>query len=882
MAAMIARYQILECVCTTAGSHLYHIRCLQDGTPALLKVPITKHTLPAQWSRFQREYDALQSQDIPGLIKSIALVNDNGQPAMVLEHVAGESLESVLNRRRLDLPTCVRLASELAGILAGLHAAHIIHRDIRPVNFMLDTQQQLRLPDLSLAAFDMQEVAMPGNDLPGDWAYVSPEQTGRMHRPLDYRTDFYSLGITLYRMLTGRLPFAAGDPLEWTHCHIARSPPSPRDSAPEVPQPVSDIVMRLLAKLPEDRYQSARGLQADLDRCLAQWQTSGRIESFPLGLYDVSDYFHIPHKLYGRDQETAALHAAFRRMAATGQPALVTVSGYSGIGKSSLVHELQRPIVHERGYFISGKFDQYQRDIPYATITQAFRELVQQLLAESEARIAGWRQQMQAAVGANGRLIVEVLPQVELIIGPQAPVPALPPTEAQHRLRMVFRQFIAVFTSNEHPLVLFLDDLQWIDAASLTLIEHLLTHPDTRYLLLIGAYRDNEVGAAHPLVTSIDAIRQGGAAVTDIGLAPLAVAHLNQLMADTLHAPPVSCEPLTRMVCERTEGNPFFFTQFLDALHTEGLLQHDAQHRAWQWDLDQIKAKDFADNVVDLMVGKLRQLPAHAQEALQLAACLGNKFDLRHLALVSGQAEVEQHLAAAMRERLIVRTDGSGKFLHDRIQQAAYSLIPEEQRTEVHLRIGRVLLAGMAADELAAHLFDVANQFNRGAALLAERDEKAQVAAIDLRAGRKAKASAAYASACTYLAAGMALLDDSDWACRYELIFSLWLERAECEFLSGNFEVAELLIAELLLRSASKTDKAAAYHLQVEICEVKSENRRAVDNALKCLRLFDIEMSAQPSRGQVQAEYEKLGQNLGERTIESLIDLPLMSNPEML
>src|SRR6202051_1523293 len=527
------------------------------------------------------------------------------------------------------------------------------------------------------------------------------------------------MGVLLYRMLTGQLPFQANDPLEWTHCHIARTPTPPAEFAPEVPQPVSDIVMKLLAKLPEDRYQSACGLQADLDRCLAQWQASGRIESFPLGTEDVPERFHVPHKLYGRGPETEQLLGAFERTAATGQAALATVSGYSGIGKSALVDALRKPIVMKHGYFAAGKFDQYQRDIPYATITQAFRELVRQLLAESEARIAGWRQQIQAAVGINGQLIVDVLPQVEIIIGPQSPVPALPPTETQNRFRMVFRQFVTAFTSEDHPLVLFLDDLQWIDAASLALIEHLLTHPETRYLLLIGAYRDNEVDASHPLVTTLETIRHSGAPVTALKLAPLSVVHLNQLVADTLHASPVICEPLTRLVYERTEGNPFFFIQFLDALHKEGLLRHDTCHRAWQWDLDQIKAKDFADNVVDLMVEKLRQFTVPAQDALQLAACLGNTFDLRYLALVSRKSATEtgQRLAAAVRERLLLRTHGSGKFLHDRIQQAAYSLIPATQRAAVHLRIGRVLLASLTADELTEHLFDVANQFNRGAAL---------------------------------------------------------------------------------------------------------------------------------------------------------------------
>ena len=447
---------------------------------------------------------------------------------------------------------------------------------------------------------------------------------------------------------------------------------------------------------------------------------------------------------------------------------------------------------------------------------------------------------------------------------------------------MVFRQFLDVLARKEHPLALFLDDLQWMDASSLALIEHVLSHPDTRYLLLIGAYRDNEVSAAHPLVNSVETIRNSGVSVTDIKLAPLSATDLNQLVADTLHAAKASCEPLTCLLFERTEGNPFFFTQFLASLHQECLLQYDAKDRVWKWDLGKIKTKDFADNVVDLMVGKLRKLPVQTQEALQLAACLGNKFDLRSLSLVSRVSEVEQRLSPAIHEDLIIGIDGSGKFLHDRIQQAAYSLIPEAHRDEIHLHIGRVLMTSLTADEMSERLFDVANQLNHGGALLTDRDEKAQVAEFDLRAGRKAKASTAYSSACVYLSAGMALLDESCWNSQYRLMFNLWLERANCEFLSGNFEVAEQLITELLMRAVSKSDKAAAYHLRVEICEVKAEYRRAVDTALECLRLFGIEMQAHPSWKQVQAEYEKFWQNLGERPIESLIDLPLMTDPEML
>jgi len=783
---------------------------------------------------------------------------------------------------RPDLPTSLRLASRLAQTLADLHAAHIIHRNLCPSNVLVSVDKGLlNLLELRMAGAEARQTDAENHPVAGDWAYFSPEQTGRMNRPVDYRTDLYSLGMLLYRMLAGQLPFQGKDPLEWAHCHAARLPPPLRDIAPAVPQSVADIVMRLLAKLPEDRYQSARGLQADLEQCLAQWQACGRIEPFVLGTEDVSDRIQIPQKLYGREKEMAQFLAAFDHMTVSGQAALVTVAGYSGVGKSALVGELRQPVIAKHGYFISGKFDQYQRDIPYAPLMQALRELVQQLLAESEERIAQWRQQIQAAVGSNGQVIVDVLPQVELIIGKQAPVPPLPPTEARNRFQMVFQQFVAVFGREDHPLALFLDDLQWIDVASLKLIEHLLTNPDTCYLLLIGAYRDNEVNPAHPLRAGIEAIRQGGVPVTHLALAPLAVADLNRLTADALHMQAESCTPLTRQIYERTGGNPFFFTQFLSSLWEEGLLLHDAQHRGWQWDLARIAAKDLADNVVDLVVGKLRRLPADTQSVLQRAACLGGKFDLRRLALICGQAGVEESLTAALHEGLIVRINGTGKFLHDRIQQAAYSLIPQQERSGLHLHIGRTLMAGLTDDEMAEALFDVANQLNRGTDLLLEREEKAQVARINLRAGTKAKGAAAYVSACWYLAAGMALLEECDWDERYELMYRLWLERAECEFLSGHFESAEQCIAKLLLRSASKREQLLVYRVKINLHVTKSENQQAVASALTCLRLFGIDMPAHPSREQVEAEYAKVWQNLGERSIESLIDLPQMTDPDM-
>jgi PAS domain S-box-containing protein len=716
----------------------------------------------------------------------------------------------------------------------------------------------------------------------GTLAYMAPEQTGRMNRSVDSRSDLYALGVTFYEMLTGQLPFTAADPMEWVHCHIARQPVPPTEQVAGVPGPLAAIVMKLLAKTAEERYQTAAGVTADLRRCQAEWEATGRIGPFPLGTHDASDRLLIPEKLYGREREIDALIAAFGRVVAQGTTQLVLVSGYSGIGKSSVVNELHKVLVPPRGLFASGKFDQYTRDIPYATLAQAFQSLVRSLLSQSEAELGQWRDSLSEAVGPNGQLIVNLVPELELVIGKQPPVADLPPQDAQNRFQMVFRRFLRVFAHKEHPLALFLDDLQWLDAATLDLLEHLVTHSEVRHLLLVGAYRDNEVSPSHPLLRTLEAIRKAGARVEEIVLAPLRLDDVGQIVADALHCAPERVRPLAQLVQEKTGGNPFFAIQFFTALAEEGLLAFDPITQAWQWNMDRIRAKSYTDNVVDLMAGKLKRFSVTTQEVLKQLACLSNITEIATLTLVQGEKEGTVHTALweAVHAGLVVQHGSSYKFPHDRIQQAAYSLIPDEHRADIHLHIGRVLLASMTADQLTEHLFDVANQLNRGAARLIDRDEKAQVATIDLRAGRKAKESAAYTSACVYLAAGMALLDDQDWDSQYELTFSMWRERAKCELLSGNFEKAEQLILELLQRCASKVDQAAVYRLKVLLHTVKSENAQAVASALTCLRLFGIDIPTHPTREQVQAEYETVCQNINGHQIEGLIDLPLMGNPE--
>ncbi|HVN06016.1 MAG TPA: AAA family ATPase [Bryobacteraceae bacterium] len=809
---------------------------------------------------------------------------ESGRILLVLEDPGGQLLDRMIGIP-FEIGRFLRLAIHMAAALGEVHQRGLIHKDIKPAHFLVDAADHVRLTGFGLASRLPRErqAPAPPEVVAGTLAYMAPEQTGRMNRSIDARSDLYALGVTFYEMLTGKLPFTAADPMEWVHCHIARQP-VPIGERAAVPGPIAAIVMKLLAKTAEERYQTAAGLTADLRQCLTAWDSQGSIAPFPLGAHDVSGRLLIPEKLYGREREISTLLAAFDRVVANSTVELVFVSGYSGIGKSSVVNELHKVLVPPRGLFASGKFDQYKRDIPYTTLAQAFQSLVRLLLVKSEAELGRWREALSAALGPNGQLMVNLIPELELVIGKQQPVADLPPQDAQNRFQLVFRRFLGVFAQAEHPLALFLDDLQWLDTATLDLLEHLATHAEVRHLLLVGAYRDNEVGPAHPLTRTLEAIRQAGARVQEIVLAPLRLDDIGRLVADALHCAPERAQPLAQLVHEKTGGNPFFAIQFFTALAEEGLLAFDPVARVWQWDMDRIRAKSYADNVVDLMVGKLKRLSAPTQDALKQLACLGNVAEIATLTLVHGATETAMHTALweAVQAELIIQLEGAYEFLHDRIQQAAYSLIPEARRAEVHLRIGRVLLASLTANELAEHLFEVANQFSRGAALLIDRTEKAQVAALDLQAGRKAKASAAHASASVYFSAGMALLDESDWHNQYELTFSLWLERAECEFLTGHFDETDRLIAELLRRGRSKVDQANVYQLKVRLHVVKSENPQAVDSALTCLRLFGIDIPAHPSWEQVTAEYETVWPNLAKRPIEELIDLPLMTDPDLL
>lgn len=873
----------LETLREEADFTYYRGRKLSDRLPILAVAVATEHPAPESLRRLEHEFSIARELDARWAAKPLALTRHRGRAILVLEDPGGEPLDRVVERHAkepIDLARFLDIAVGLTAAVAHTHQQGVVHKDVKPANALVDHSGHTKLTGFGIASRLPRERLSPAAPevIAGTLAYMSPEQTGRMNRSMDTRSDLYSLGITLYQLLTGSLPFAAGDPLEWVHCHIARQPLAPIERR-AIPMPLSMIIMRLLAKNAEDRYQTAAGLEADLQRCLTQWQSAGRIEPFRLGTDDSPDRLLIPEKLYGREREVDALLTAFDRVVAHGVAELVLVSGYSGVGKSSVVNELHKVLVPPRGLFASGKFDQYKRDVPYATLAQAFQTLVRQILVKSQTEVDRWRRDLLDAIGPNGQLMVNLIPELEFVIGKQSPVPDLPPQEARHRFQSVLQRFVSAFATAEHPLALFLDDLQWLDAATLEWLESLMS-ADVRHVLVIGAYRDNEVGPGHPLARTVAAIRNAGAKVDELVLAPLTLEDLQRLVADALRCSDEAAGLLAELLREKSGGNPFFAVQFLTALAEEGLLRFDREAKGWVWDLARIRAKNYSDNAVELMVGKIRRLPKTTQAALQQLACLGNVAEIATLRAIFGHSDDDIHapLLEAVRAGLILRMDGSYAFLHDRIQEAAYTLIPESERAGAHLRIGRVLLAQMSASDMAEHFFDVANQLNRAGALLTDRDEKIHAAAIDLRAGRAAKASAAYASARAYFAYGMALLDEDDWSDQYELAFHLRLERAECECVTGALDTAAQLIDQLLPRVASG-DEAALYDLKVRVHTLKTEPSEAVAAALTCLRLLGVDIPANPTDQEVQAEYEAVWQILEGRSIESLIDLPLMTDP---
>ncbi|MGH8139279.1 MAG: trifunctional serine/threonine-protein kinase/ATP-binding protein/sensor histidine kinase [Steroidobacteraceae bacterium] len=838
-------------------------------------------------NRLAHEYELKDYLDGAWALRPLEFFREGGRAMLVVEYTGGEPLDRLIPKP-MEIGSFLRVAGSLAAALGRLHGRGLIHKDIKPANVLVDSAAgQVWLTGFGIASRLSRErqASEPPELIAGTLAYMAPEQTGRMNRSVDARSDLYALGVTLYQMVTGVLPFAAADPMELVHSHIARQAVPPAERTPGVPAAISAVIMKLLAKTPEDRYQTAAGVDADLRRCLTPHQLAVSIEPFALAAHDIPDVLRIPEKLYGREQSIQALLAAFERVATGGSSELMLVSGYSGIGKSSVVNELQKALSSSKAIFAAGKCDHFKRDIPYATLAQALQALVQMILRSSEAELPRWRDSIRRAVEPNGHLITSLIPELALVIGEQPPVPDLLPQDSRNRFQMVFRSFLHVFARPEHSMVLFLDDLQWIDGATLALVEDLVGQHETRHLLLIGAYRENEVGASHPLVLALEALRRASTRVNEIVLAALELDDLTRLVASALHCDEQRARPLARLVDEKTGGNPYFAIQFLTELAAEALLSFDAGIGSWTWDVARIAGKGYTDNIVQLMVVKLKRLPAAAQEGLKELACLGNIADFATLAIVreSSDEEIHSALGDATKAGLVIRLESAYRFAHDRVQEAAYALIPQALRPGLHLRIGRQLRAASAMEPTAECVFAVVNQLNHAVDLISDVEERIALLRLNVLAGVKAKTGIAYGAARDYLAQAAALVAADAWTRYYEATLELYMSLAECEYLVGNFDSADYLFALMLGNARSDLDRARIYSLHMKVCQVGSGYCESLALALEALQLFGVTFPETDDEIQAtaDAEFRAVSINLGERRIGDLLDAPATDAPEV-
>ena len=909
----IANYQAHELIHQSERTLVYRGRNLENGQPIIIKVMCQEYPNFNELVQFRNQYAIAKNLDIPGIVKPYSLLRYNNGYALIMEDIGAISLAEYQRQFFLSIEQVLEIALSIAEILHHLHQNQIIHKDIKPGNILIHPEtQQVKLIDFSISSLLPKEQTslQTPNVLEGTLVYISPEQTGRMNRGIDYRSDFYSLGVTFYELLTGKLPFDSEDPLELVHAHIAKTPPTIPDA--QVPKALANIVMKLMAKNAEERYQSTLGLKYDLEKCRVEYEETGKIEPFVLGVQDLCDRFIIPEKLYGREKEVETLLNAFERVASPSTPnpplkgeegaEMMLVAGYSGIGKTAVVNEVHKPITRQKGYFIKGKFDQFNRNIPFSAFVIAFRDLMSQLLGESDAQLQEWKGKILEAVGENGQVIIDVIPELEAIVGEQHSVPELSGTAAQNRFNLLFQKFISVFTSIEHPLTLFLDDLQWADSASLNLMKVLMGDTQTGYLLLLGAYRDNEVFPAHPLMLTLGELEKQQTTISTITLAPLSVGYINQLVAETLSCTLELAAPLTDLVYEKTKGNPFFTTQFLKGLYEDKLITFNQNLGYWECDLVKVRDAALTNDVVEFMALRLYKLPEATQKVLKLAACIGNQFDLETLAIIcdTPSEEVATDLWSALREGLVLpqseaykffqeweqdRAQAEGiaveyRFLHDRVQQAAYSLIPDQEKQTTHYRIGQQLLQNNPPERREERIFELVGQLNYGTALISEPTEREELAKLNLIACGKAKSATAYQAGREYARTGLSLLGNNPWQEQYEIVFALSELAAEFAALCGDWEEMESFVAEVVANSHSLMELSNIYRLQIQTNVSRHQLGKAIAIALDLLQQLGITFPENPTDADIENALASVQQLMANRQVEDLLELPEMKDSE--
>ena len=906
--ANLSGYLITEKLYVGTRTLVYRGIRTRDQYPVVVKLLRNEYPTFNELVQFRNQYTIAKNLDFPHLVKALTLEVYQNSYVLVMEDFGGVSLSTYLKTatnetqpsQALPLAEFLQLAIQLTDIIHYLYQNRVIHKDIKPANILINPDtKQIQLIDFSIASLlprETQEIQNP-NILEGTLAYLSPEQTGRMNRGIDYRSDFYSLGVTFYELLTGKLPFISDDPMKLVHCHLAKHSIPIHQINPEIPLILSQLVSKLMAKNAEKRYQSALGLKHDLEICLVQLQKTAKIEFFELGKRDISDRFTIPEKLYGREKEVDRLLAAFERVS-LGSTEMMLVAGFSGIGKTAVVNEVHKPIVRQRGYFIKGKYDQFQRNIPFSAFVQAFQDLMGQLLSESDTQLQTWKTKILAAVGDSGQVLIDVIPELERIIGAQLPATELSGSAAQNRFNLLMQKFVQVFTSKEHPLVMFLDDLQWADSASLNLLQLLMM--DTGYLLVLGAYRDNEVSPVHPFILTVDEIVKTGPTVNTITLQALSEPDMNLLVADTLNCESFLAQPLTNLVYQKTQGNPFFATQFLKALHDDRLISFNWDIRHWQCDIAQVKTLAITDDVVEFMALQLQKLPRETQDNLKLAACIGSQFDLNTLVIVSEKSAgmTATALWKALQEGLVIPTtkiykfftesdsdevfkasaNPTYRFLHDRVQQAAYSLIPDSHKKATHLKIGQLLQQNLSEIEQQEKLFDIVRHLNQGEDLITQDSEREALAQLNLKAAQKARSSTAYAAARVYVQTGIELLTANCWQTQYELTLNLYVAATEAAYLNADFDSMEQMAELVLQKAQSILDKVKIYQISITAQTAQGKILEAIAVGRNALGQLGVELPTEPDEASIGKALQGLAAQLQDRRIEELANLSVMTD----
>ncbi|PRP88725.1 putative PAS/PAC sensor protein [Planoprotostelium fungivorum] len=891
--------------------------------PAPVTIKCAHHGYPssALWKRYRRDIQIglmLTERQNNYVVGYLGLQkNLYSGHSIIMNHFDGVSIPTLIERvGKLDVLQFLRLSLNCIKGIGAIHSDGVIHRNISPLHILVDRELQIKYIDFSAASvlekqyqatFDSQ--LLHGRDL----QYISPEQTGRMNKDIDYRTDYYSLGVVLYSLLCGHTPFYDAEPSRLIYAHIAKNPTPPHDidtntDTCKIPTSLSHVVLKMLAKNADDRYQSVFGIQSDLLKCM-DLLGGGLAADFIVGGEDMRSRFRISQRLYGREEEIDRLSKIFDGITRGKiSRSMIMVSGYSGVGKTALINELHKPLTKFTGNMLLGKVDQFNRSIPFSCIVQAFQQFVANLLLEPAERVKYWRETILSCLGAKGSVITDVIPELSHIIGRQPPVPQLQPTEAQNRFKQTFVQFVSALAQPSHPLVLFLDDLQWADIPTLLLIETILTNANINNLMLVGAYRDNEVDNSHPLTFAMSRIREK-MKIHELKLEPLRLEHITSMISDSFYSSKEDSEPLASLTMKKTDGNPFFITMFLTNLHRKGLVSFDSTTGSWTWDMRRITSEEFTDNVVDMMIQRIRQLNLETQRVLALAAAIGNKFQLKTLALISKQPEsiAAQNIWPAITDGLLLihgedlivtgvnsspdynlgpsRDDRYYQFLHDRVQQAAYETIDEEGRKQIHLDISRLLLASEEekSDDI---LFDILVHFTVAYKLLVDPVEKEQVARLFLKGSQLARKSSALQSAHEYAKIGIDLLVENYWEHQYDLALGLHKLEVETEYARGNYDAAEKKYPILLEKCKTRDDKIAIYRIQIHQFEVQCRYEEVYNVSRLCLKYFDFDIPELDAPIEVlqpllDQEHRDIERNLNGRAISTLDgQLPLLQDPE--